>query len=112
MWWVPLAAAAVSMIQAQNKKRRAEKDATADTVNAIKQSHAQSIGGDPYLGMATQNAINIGRADRDYEPPMNAVGAAIQAIGSSGGGGGMGGGSGTGSLLEDEDGLIDPWKRR
>jgi hypothetical protein len=82
MWWLPIVAAALDLVRSDHDKRKAEQRSTDDTINSIYQRHAESIGADPSLGMATKNAINVGRADHDYQPPVNAVGAAIQAMGS------------------------------
>lgn len=105
VWWVPLIAAAVNMARSEHAKDKAEKDMTADTINRIKQHHAASLGADPSLGMATDNAINVGRMRRDYEPPTNAVGAAIQAMGNDT----PSIGASAGSELINHGKLIDPW---
>lgn len=82
MWWLPIVAAALNLVRSDHEKKKAEQRATDDTIDSIYQHHAASIGADPSLGMATRNAINVGRADHDYQPPVNGVGAAIQAMGN------------------------------
>lgn len=80
-WWLPLIGAALSNVEEENKHAQAKRDALADTLNRIRMSHAARMGADPSLGMATDYAISLQRHNRDYQPPINAVGAAIQAIG-------------------------------
>lgn len=80
-WWLPLIAAAVSSVDEENKKAKERQDALDDTLNHIRMSHAQRLGADPSLGMASSFETALSRANRDYVPPINAVGAAIQAIG-------------------------------
>lgn len=81
MWWLPLVAAALSSVDEENKKAKERQDALDDTLNHIRQSHASRMGADPSLGAASNFATSLSRANRDYVPPTNAVGAAIQAIG-------------------------------
>lgn len=120
MWFLPLIAAALQSVDDNNKKQKEIQDAADDTANRIRQSHASKMGADPSLGMLSDLETNLSRFERDYQPPENAVGKAIQAIG--GGGGNVVPGRGSYEIAPEQhlgesyqlpdDELIDPWKQR
>lgn len=81
-WWLPLIAAAMNSINEGDDEARARQDGLDDTLNHIRQTHASAAGAQPYAGIASNFATQLSRHDRDHQPAMNAVGAAIQALAS------------------------------
>jgi hypothetical protein len=126
MFIVPLIAAALNSVKAENDRRRQEQMAVDDTVNSIREKAAAAHGGNPYAMMEANGEVSGMRAHRAYEPPENAIGLAIQALAAEGDKPDSAPAPGaaanaaqykldhsfTPTQYGDPNDLIDPWKRR